>query len=86
MFSREAIERARVQAAYGDLMGRLAREHAHEQTYRKTLSERDNLVAAMARMVGDDQMARPDLWARFAVDNEALATLIADYLLARQRG
>jgi hypothetical protein len=75
----------RLQDSFNDNVGRTAREHAQEQMRRKAESNRANLIAAMVLMVGNDEHARPDLWAAFAFDRDELAALIADYLLARER-
>ena len=76
----------RVQDSFNDNVARTAREVTLYQARVKAASDRENVIAAMRRMLHDDQMSRPDWWQGFAVDYEALATLIADHLLARVRG
>ena len=78
-------ERQRVQDGYTNFVAERMRENAFEEARRRELSDHANLVAAMAVMLADNQRAKPDLWAEFVLDNEALATVIADYLLARAR-
>ena len=82
------VNPAHVQAAqdaFNDLQGRLSREHAQHDQQRRIKAERDDVVAHMARMVRADRQGAPDFWAAFAVDDEALAGVIADWVLARRR-
>lgn len=46
---------------------------------------RDAVVANMWAMLTHDQRARPDWWTEYDINNDALAGLIADYLLAHRR-